>query len=239
MSNYAIVNNVSHQDVKIDTEFSAQYGNNVGSVYTIATEFSDIQKEYPILFQKEAETDQYRAVVLLGLQNDENLFIKKGEWAADYIPAMVVREPFSIGYNNNDVAEERTAMIHIDMDNPRVNTAKGQPLFLELGGNSPYLERIASTLKVINNGIAINDVMFDAFNRFDLIEPVKLEITLKNGQKCNVKGKYTISREKLANLSGADLEELNRSGFLQGAFLVMSSLDNIYKLINKKNSLLD
>ena len=240
MSNYAILNNVNHQDVKIDTSFSAQYGNEVGSVITFPTEFNNIQKEYPIFFQKDAETNKYRSVILLGLQQDENLFLEQGKWQADYVPAIVVREPFLIGLQNSKNSDDnKPAMVHIDLDSPRVNTENGQSLFLELGGNSPYLVKIMQTLELINQGLMLSDAMFAAFSHYDLIEPVKLDVTLDNGQQYNIKGNYTINKEKLANLKGEDLEQLNRSGFLQAAFFVVSSMDNMYKLIKKKNGLID
>lgn len=240
MSNYAVLNNVNHQEIKIVTDFSAQYGNEVGSVITFPSEFNNIQKEYPIFFQKDPDTNKYRSVILLGLQKDENLFLSQGKWQADYIPAIVLREPFLIGLKNNQSDDDnQSAMVHIDLDSPRVNTTNGQSLFLELGGNSPYLNKIIQTLELIEQGLRVSDAMFAAFSHFDLIEPVKLDVTLNNGQQYSIKGNYTINKEKLANLKGEDLEQLNKRGFLQAAFLVMSSMDNMYKLINKKNGLLD
>lgn len=240
MSNYALLDNVSHKDIKIVTEYSAKYGNNVGSVLTFPTEFSDIQKEYPILFQKDPETNKFSAIALLGFKKDENLYLNNGGWNASYIPAMVTREPFLIGYQNqtNLNIQDNNAMIHINMDSPRISDSSGTPIFLELGGNSPYLNKISHTLKVIHEGVALSDKMFDAFTHFDLIEPVKLDIHLNNGQEYSITGNYTINKEKLQSLSGSELKELNQTGFLQGAFLVISSMDNIYKLINIKNTMI-
>ncbi|MBL4823500.1 MAG: SapC family protein [Colwellia sp.] len=238
-NNYAILNNVNHQALKIDTNFSAQYGNDVGSVVTFPSEFNNIQKEYPIFFQKDPDTNQYRSVILLGLQKDENLFLTQGKWQADYIPAIVIREPFLIGLQRSKSGDNNNAaMVHIDLDSPRINTENGQSLFLELGGNSPYLNKIIQTLELIEQGLRISDAMFATFTHYDLIEPVKLDVTLNNDQQYNIKGNYTINKEKLAKLKGEDLEQLNRRGFLQAAFLVMSSMDNMYKLINKKNELI-
>ena len=45
----------------------------------------------------------------------------------------------------------------------------------------------------------------------------------------------TISEEKLRALDGDALVKLNRSGFLQGAFLVLASLNNMKKLIDMKH----
>jgi hypothetical protein len=49
-----------------------------------------------------------------------------------------------------------------------------------------------------------------------------------------LKGFYTINQDRLAQLDGEALEKLNRAGFLQGAFLVVASLNNVKKLIDMK-----
>jgi hypothetical protein len=52
MANVVSLNNVTHKDLKIITKYSEQFGNNVSAVLTFPTEFADMQREYPILFQK-------------------------------------------------------------------------------------------------------------------------------------------------------------------------------------------
>jgi len=75
--------------------------------------------------------------------------------------------------------------------------------------------------------------MIEVFKRFDLIDPIKLDIKFPNGQY-EVVGLHTISAQKMRNLTAEQLLELNRSGFLQGAFLVMASLNNVQQLIERK-----
>ena len=65
-------------------------------------------------------------------------------------------------------------------------------------------------------------------------KPVKLEIKLDEEQGYSVLGLHTVSRERLFALDGASLERLNRSGFLEGAFLVLASLNNVKKLMAMK-----
>ena len=51
----------------------------------------------------------------------------------------------------------------------------------------------------------------------------------------NLRGLYTISEERLRKLDGESLFKLNSTGFLQGAFLVIASLNNVKKLIDMKH----
>jgi hypothetical protein len=42
---------------------------------------------------------------------------------------------------------ETSRVIAIDMDHPNVSDTDGEPLFLEFGGNTAYLDRLATMLE--------------------------------------------------------------------------------------------
>ncbi len=239
MAKHLLLNNITHKDLKIITRHSAAFGDNVGSTLTFPTEFADVHREYPILFQKNPDTGKFQSVVLLGLKSDENLFLdESGGWRANYIPAVIERGPFLIGFQDQsrDGGSERTPVIHVDMEHPRISETEGEAVFLDHGGLSPYLEKISKILNRIYDGMQISDAMFAAFAELDLIEPVNLEIELNDREVYRLRGNYTIHQEKLANLGGADLERLNRSGFLRCAFLAVESLGNIQRLVQLKTA---
>ena len=237
MVNNVLLNNVSHQNLKVAARYGAEFGDSLGSVLAFPTEFVELQKEYPILFRKDSETDRYKATVLLGLSQDENLFLNPGArsgWAANYVPAVVAKGPFLIGLQDSN--NNHAPLIYIDLDHAKVGREDGVALFLEHGGSSPYLKRIVSVLEMIHNGMGVQDVMFDAFAELDLIEPLSIEIDLHNGQKHKLVGNYTINHKKLAELSGDKLERLSRLGFLPLAYAVVASLTNIQTLIEIKKA---
>lgn len=239
MANNVLLNNVSHQNLKVITRFGVEFGENVGSVMVFPTEFIELQKEYPILFRQNSDTKKYQATALLGLNQSENLFLDpniRAGWNANYIPAALAKGPFLIGLQPQNSGNGNAPVIHIDLDHPKVSEQEGYPLFLEFGGNSPYLEHIASTLKIIHQGVAVQDVMFNLFSELDLIEPITIEIDLNNGEKHRLLGNYTINQEKLSGLAGDQLEKLNKLGFLPLAYAVITSMTNIRKLTEIKNS---
>lgn len=239
MANNLLLNNVAHQDLKVAPGYSAEFGDNLGSVLAFPTEFVELQKEYPILFRKDPETDRYKATVLLGLNQNENLFLNPGArsgWAANYVPAVVAKGPFLIGVPPKDSPSSEGPFIYIDMDHAKVGHKDGVALFLEQGGKSAYLKRIANVLEIIHNGMAVQDAMFDVFSEMDLIEPLSIEIDLHNGKKHKLVGNYTINHNKLAELSGDKLERLSRLGFLPLAYAVVTSLTNIQALTELKKN---
>lgn len=239
MANNVLLNNVSHQNLKVITRFGAEFGDNLSSVLVFPTEFIELQKEYPILFRRNLETQKFHTTVLLGLSQNENLYLNPNHgsgWAANYIPASVAKGPFLIGFQAQDSDNNKAPVIHIDLDHPKVSQENGYPLFLEHGGNSPYLEHIAKTLNSIHHGMALQDVMFDMFSELDLLEPIDIDIDLNNNEKLKLIGNYTINEDKLTALSGDQLEKLNKKGFLPLAYAVITSLTNIRRLTEIKNS---
>lgn len=241
MTRHAMLNNIAHKDLRVITRHAAQLGDNVGSVLTFPTEYGDVQREYPIFFRKDPATAQFQSIALLGFRNDENLFLDDAApdgngWNANYIPGIVARGPFLIGFQEQEVDGDlrKEPVIHVDLDNPRISRTEGEPVFLPQGGNSRYLEHIATTLKGIRDGLAVSDAMFAALTAMDLIEPVNVEIKFSSEEQYNLRSLYTISEEKLAALDGDALARLNKAGFLQGAFLVIASLNNVKKLIGMK-----
>jgi len=236
MTKHVLLNNVTHKDLRVIRRYGTEFGDNVGTVVTVPTEYADIQREYPIFFRKDPASGEYQSIALLGFQKDENLFLENGRWNASYVPGLIARGPFLIGFQEQQVDGDvrKEAVIHIDLDNPHVSTTEGEPIFLPQGGNSRYLDHMASVLSGLRDGMSISKAMFAAFGEFELIEPIKVEIKLSENEKYDVLGLHTINHEKLANLSGEALEKLNRTGFLQGAFLVIASHSNMKKLIDMK-----
>jgi hypothetical protein len=232
-----MLNNVAHKDLRVTIRYGAETGDNVGTVLVFPTEYADVQREYPIFFRKDPATGEFQSVALLGFDKNENLFLRDdGRWEGVYVPGVLARGPFLIGFQEQEIGGElrKEPVIHIDVDDPRVGRTEGHPVFMPQGGNSPFLDHIATVLSGIRQGIDISKPMFAMYTELDLIEPVKLEVKASADENYSVVGLHTINQQKLAALDGTALERLNRAGFLQGAFLVSSSMNNVRRLIALK-----
>lgn len=231
MTSKVVLNNVDHHDLKVVPRFGAEFGDHANQVLLLPTEFQEAQREFPILFRRDTD-GSWQAVALLGLDRDENLFLDAGGWRTRYVPALLQRGPFSIGMPEGSAGP----MVYVDLDDPRVGRDEGLPLFLPQGGNAPYLNHIQDMLQAIYAGSELAGPMYAAFDAAGLIEPVTLEIMLNEVERYDLPDHCTISPERLASLDGAELEQLNRSGYLAAAFLVAASINNISRLIDLKNA---
>ena len=226
-----ILNNVDHADLRVMLERRAVFGDAVNQTVVFPTEFEALQREYAILFRRDA-AGAWRSTVLLGLDSDENLFLDGERWDAHYIPALMQRGPFSIGMPRP--GEEGEPMIHVDLDHPRISRSEGAPVFRDHGGNSPYLNHIAGILEAILIGDQVSPAMFAAFEAAGLLESVTLDIELEQGARYKIPDCYTVDPQRLAALEGPALAALHRGDFLRCAIWQSASLANIQRLVERK-----
>lgn len=235
MARYELLNNVAHKDLRVATGFGPQFGDDVGMVPAFPSEYAELQREYPIFFRKDA-AGQWQSVALLGFKQRENLFLHGNRWNAAYLPGAAAKGPFLIGFQEQRIDGELRLepVMHVDIEHPRVNLVEGEPVFLPQGGNSPYLDHVASVLRGIRDGTEFGAAMFSAFDSMELIQPVNLDVQLDERHRVSVSGLHGIDRDKLAALDGDSLAQLNRAGYLEGAYLVLASLHNMRRLMAEK-----
>jgi len=234
MSTFAALDNVVHSDLKVNDQYGSTFANNVNQALVFPTEFQSLQREYPIFFRQTHDNTFY-AVVILGLDKDENLFVEDHQWNARYIPATHMKGPFALSLAKagpDDTAPE--AVINIDLDDPRVNSDQGEPLFLAHGGHSPYLQEMLKVLQRIHVGTRVVDEFFMHLASFNLIEPVTVEVNFSETMSYTVPDVFTISKTRMQQLNGDELQKLNDLGLLEHCFSVMASAGNMAHLVDMK-----
>lgn len=235
MARYELLNNLAHSHLRVSARFSADYGDDVGMVEAFPTEFAEMQREYPIFFRKDSD-GSFHAVALLGFGPDENLYLRDGEWQANYLPAVIARGPFLIGFQEQMVDGElrNEPVLHVDLDHPRVRDGQGHPVFAPQGGHSPYLEKVIRVLRGLHAGAGAASTMYAALERLGLIQPVQLDVRFDDDSRINLEGLHGIDRERLAALDAAQLHQLHSAGWLEGAYLLLASVHNMQRLVAEK-----
>ena len=237
MTKHVLLDNVTHKDLKVATHFKKGRGYDVNAARVFPVEFGQLQAEYPLLFIKNSDTGHFDTIALLGFADDENLYLTDNGWDAASLPLTVERQPFLIGYQEQDVDGVPTdvPVVHIDLDHPSVGNEAGQRVFLEHGGESPYLERINSVLMTIHQGHEISQSFSKLLVGLELIESLAVNIEFDDGSKQGLSGLYTINEEKLRGLNASALEALHKQGHLQSVYMMLASMPNLSRLIARKN----
>jgi hypothetical protein len=232
------INNVDHADLRVRPSAGAAFGDAANQALIFPAEFEEVQREFAIIFRR--RDSGLQAYALLGLDRDENLFLADNLWTSRYVPANHRRGPFSIGMVRGAIeGEPSEPMLHVDMDDPRVGDDAGLPLFLEHGGNTPYLDHITGVLRLLYEGMETAPAAYAALDDAALLTPVTLTIDVSEERRYTVPDVLVVDIERLATITGEPLEQLHRSGVLRLAILASASLANIQQLIARKQLLPD
>ncbi len=230
MANFVSLENLAHADLRVDRRYGADFGDAVNQTAIFPTEFSNLQREYPIFFRKDLN-EEYYSIALLGLDSGRNLFLENSKWNARHIPAMHKRGPFRI---NAPTPGGHDPVVQVDLDDPRVGEQEGEPLFLPHGGMSPYLEFVRDALRTLHVGAETSRPMFEALASLDLLESVTLRLKISDTETYSVPDLFSIDEEKFANLSADNLKAMHKSGLLALCFWVLASRPNVNRLIEMK-----
>jgi hypothetical protein len=238
MANYQLLNNIDHKDLRIIIDRSAEYGDDVWYATTFPEEFRHVQRHYPIFFTRNPDSGEIHALAMFGVEEGENLFLDERGWEAGYIPLDIVRKPFLIGFQDQQGqgGASREPVITVDMDSPRVSTGRGEAVFLEHGGNSPYIEQVGSILKALHQGLRRSGPFYDVLAELDLLESFVVDVQLKDGSEHRMTGFHTINEDRLKALDGEQLAMLSQRGYLEAIYMVIASMSHLPDLIDRKNA---
>jgi len=230
MSDHVILTADDHRDLRIRTERAADMGDAVMTCITVPSEFRRVQTHYPILFQLDQTRDSFTALAMFGFEPGENLFLTDAGWDARYRPLAIDSQPFLVGRGAGDVRQ-----VHLDMASPRIGAREGTRVFDDTGRPTPYLERIADQLRALDTDYVASADFFAALRRYELLEPLTMDVTLDDGSKNRLVGYHVIDEDRLVALDDAAVADLHAAGYLMPIFMALASLGNIGDLIARKN----
>jgi len=231
----SILTSDQHRSIAVDTRARPEYGDTVNRAVALSAEFNELHREFPLLLRKTDEAPGFVAHAILGFEKDENLFVEGERWTTTSIPATLARGPFSLGYIRGEEGGDAPAgvKVMIDEQHPRLR-ADGQPVFLPLGGETPYLQGIKRVLQTVDAGLRADRVLYGELVAMGLLEEVQIQISVFPELRYDFAGYHSINQEKLATLDAEQLLRLHRLGLLPLVYFLISSLGNFQKLVNLK-----
>ena len=124
------VNKERHAGKKIKDISGFEFASKFHIAYVTMQEFARAASIFPIVFLEDKEKDEFRPVVLLGLNAGENLFVDaNGKWQASYVPAIIRRYPFALTPSGTD----GQYVVCIDEASSLVSDSEGAALFDDKG----------------------------------------------------------------------------------------------------------
>jgi hypothetical protein len=235
MPDHAILTAATHGEMRVRHDRGAALGDAVMSCLIVPDEFRRVQNEYLILFRRNIEDGSIVALALFGFETGENLYLSDRGWDARYIPLAMEIQPLLIGAPRPG---DEGAQVHIDMASPRIDQTQGSRLFDEDGRPSTFLEDRIEKLGALDTGYQAGAGFFAALDRYELLEPLMLEVPLDDGSINNLVGFQVIDEDRLRGLDAVALDDLHRGGHLMPIFMALASQGHLPRLIARKNQTL-
>ncbi|MBS2034616.1 SapC family protein [bacterium] len=216
-----------HSKWSVEVGDSFAFAAQVNSVPLMAAEFGAAAADYSIVFVR-GEDETYVPTVVLGLQQNQNVFVDDQQhWTASYIPAFVRRYPFVFALSE----DKKTFTLCIDEAFAGFNQSnRGQKLFEKNGEPSKYVGDLLRFLQDFESEFVKTRSFTANLDELELLEPMHAQISSQTGEKTTLTGFYCVNREKLRNLSGKSLARLSATGELELAYLHLFSLKNFQEL---------
>jgi len=211
----------AQQSVQAGTDY--RFAAKLNSAPVLAAEFSEASPEYAIVFA--GPTESIMPVVVLGLRQNENLFVgSESTWRARYKPAFVRQYPFVFAPDKGGEG----MLLCIDEAFSGLNRdGKGNRLFGEDGKPSPYVDGMLKFLGEYQRQFQRTRAFCRRLQELGLLSGIEATVTLPGGGSTSLKGMQAIDRAKLKALPADTVAELMRNDALELAYLHLNSLRNL------------
>lgn len=224
------VNKDRHAGKKIRMSNDFGFASKFHVAYVTLHEFARAASIYPVVFLEDKASDEFRPVVLMGLDAGENLFIDaQGQWAASYIPAIIRRYPFAL----TKAPEADRYIVCVDEASNLISDTDGAAMFDEQGNTTQVIENVKRYLSELQQ----MDQMTHEFSKFlvqnNLLTPLNMRVNAAD-QVRNITGCYVINEERLNNFSDAKFLEVRQKGYLPAIYAHLISLSQIERLASLK-----
>jgi len=223
------LNKNDHKNKKISSAGrNFAFAGKTNSVMLAGVEFSEAAKEYPIVFAQAGEN--VIPVALLGLRNEENLFVDDddGSWDSRYIPAFVRRYPFVLA----ETGEPGQRAVCIDEAYEGFNDDEGEALF-DGGEPSPVLQQAMDFLEEYQKQYQRTEAFVQRLRDNDLLMSLNAKVDMVDGQQFSLTGLLTVDERKLLQLSDDAAMQLFRSGELSWIYCHLMSLGCMGRMVDR------
>ena len=221
------VNKERHAKKKIKETTGFGFASQFHIAYVTMQEFARAASIFPIVFLEDKEADEFRPVVLLGLNAGENLFVDAdGKWQASYVPAIIRRYPFAL----TPGGQSDQYVVCIDEESPLVSDTEGSALFDEKGEPTQVIENVKSYLSELQQMDAITKDFCKFLAEHNMFTPLNMRVR-DNDKVKNISGCYVVNEERLNNLSDERFLEIKNKRFLPAIYAHLISLAQTERLV--------
>ncbi len=223
------LNSVHHKLVKVAPVSNYKFARELNSVLVVGQEFLEAAKYFPLVFTKEQDGSVI-PVAILGLRNNENLFIEEdGKWRLGiYIPIYFRRYPFILASNKS---QDGAFTVCVDSTYEGFDSKDGLQLFDEGGNQTEEFKKTVELLRNYQSQFESTKNMLKILEEYKLFKEVSANITLPAGEKIGLGGLTMVDEEAMFKLEDEKIIKLFRLGYFSLIYAHLYSLSNFRSLM--------
>jgi len=219
-----------HRHIRLSTQLSfAEFSDR--HLFPVSVhEFCRASTEFPVVFVKDSETGQFKAVILLGLVPGENLYAGVGASQPNYLPQVLQNYPLVL------LADPKNAgqfTIGLHTTSGLVNESAGQLLFDAQGQETPFLHQRKQALIQTFEQQQVTDAFAALLAELQLLQAQSFSVEIQ-GLTTQLNGIYIVNESALAQLPAAQFADLRQRGFLPSIYAQLNSLHQFNRLAARK-----
>ncbi|QYF92924.1 SapC family protein [Massilia sp. PAMC28688] len=220
------LNREHHRGIKLDGSVANfSFAASTSSMMIAAAELEEAALTYPVVFVG-ADGSPTALTALMGINQDENLFVNDGRWEEGcYLPVFVRRYPFVFAEGGPD--EQLT--VCVDEAHPGLNKETGELLLTDKGEPTEFMQSAIDFLGNCHSEMDRTKMFAQRMHELGLLVERNIEIT-RDGANFRLEGFFVIDREKLAAVDDTVALELFRTGAMGLISAHLVSLNNVNRL---------
>lgn len=233
MVSIVVLSKDKHKNLRVKTNNDLIHMKAQNVVSVSIKEMNRASNNFPVVFIKLPNSDQYRLVALLGFTAGENLFYDKEEWKCSYAPLVMLRLPFAIGPAED--GDDKKLVTCLDEDSEFLNETEGSALYNDDGSETDFLKGSQQLLAEIFDGEVRTHKFVQRMLQLDLITGFEIGTTTMSGKVNRYSGILSINEEKLKALDSDTILDLHKSNYLPVIYMMLSSMSQVNLLVKLKN----
>lgn len=222
------LSNELHKDLKVLPQFSLESVTDRHVAPLMLQEFVSAAPHYPIFFLKTNDSDDYNAVTVFGLTENQNLFIKNNKFEGQYLPVALRAYPFSLAQ-----ASDEQLILCVNEESDIVSKTEGQALFDAEGKATEFFQSVNTFFKDYIDASNVSRNIMKQLDEMGLFKADGLQYRDAAGTERRVNGFFVIDREKFDALTDEQFLSLRKFGVLPAIYAHFASLDRITNVIER------
>jgi len=221
------LNREEHKSMKVNAPKDFSYTRETNSVVLTGVEFAKACRDFPIVFTRNG--DQIIPVAVLGMRDNENLFVDKdGQWTANYVPAYIRRYPFVLANRGEDQDQ-----FLICVEKSALQKRRGEALFTKEGEETEYLQNATRFMQEYHQGFLRTTAFTQKLDELGLFQEMNARVT-RDDESSVVLGQFlSVNEDALMRVTASAADELFRSGYLGWIYAHLISMDLFPQLAQK------